>query len=142
MPRRLWMMLHEPRAVTATMIGLWAVMVAIGLSALLAPPMPIAHEMGPTLTVIWAVLLLVGGALGLAGCPTGWWWIERAGVILAGTGMTVYLAVVLSLDYSQPGSRLVQAGIVLLAVGLLVTRWLRISGAQVDPTRGLPRDDH
>ena len=89
--------------------------------------------------LLCAALLLSGGILGGAGCSIGWWWAERSGILLAGTGLFVYLTVVLALDYPQPGSRFVQAGIVLLALGLLVTRWLRISGAQVDPTRGLRR---
>ena len=139
MLRRIWLMLHEPRAVTATMIVAWSVCTGIGLAALVMPPASLAHHIGPLLTVIWAALLLAGGTLGGAGCAAGWWWAERSGILLAGTGLAVYLTVVLALDYPQPGSRLVQAGIVLLALGLLVTRWLRISGAQVDPTRGLPR---
>ena len=139
MPRRIWLMLHEPRAVTATMIVAWLVCTLVGLFALLMPPASLEHHLGPMLTIIWAALLLSGGILGGAGCSIGWWWAERSGILLAGTGLSVYLTVVLALDYPQPGSRFVQAGIVLLALGLLVTRWLRISGAQVDPTRGLRR---
>ena len=139
MPRRIWLLLREPRAVTATMIVAWSVCTGIGLFALLMPSASLEHHLGPLLTVIWAALLLSGGILGGAGCSIGWWWAERSGILLAGTGLSVYLTVVLALDYPQPGSRFVQAGIVLLALGLLVTRWLRISGAQVDPTRGLRR---
>ena len=139
MPCRIWLMLREPRAVTATMIVAWSVCTGIGLFALLMPSASLEHHLGPMLTVIWAALLLSGGILGGAGCSIGWWWAERSGILLAGTGLSVYLTVVLALDYPQPGSRFVQAGIVLLALGLLVTRWLRISGAQVDPTRGLRR---
>lgn len=142
MPRRLWLMLHEPRIITAVTGAAWGVLIGIGLSALLAPPATIAHELGPTLTVIWAACLLVGGSLGMVGCLPGWWWVERTGIISAITGSIIYLIVVLSLHYAQPGSRLTQAGYILLGILLLVIRWLRIRGAQLDPARGLSPHDH
>lgn len=80
MPRRIWLMLHEPRAVTATMIVAWSVCTGIGLAALVMPPASLAHQIGPLLTVIWAALLLSGGTLGGAGCAAGWWWAERSGI--------------------------------------------------------------
>ena len=141
MPRRLWLMLHEPRIITAATGVMWSILIGIGAAALLAPPATISHQMGPTLTVVWAILLIVGGALGLVGCLPGWFWIERVGLILAGTGATMYLAVVLMLHYAEPGSRLVQAGFVLLGIGSLVVRWLRVRGPQIDPTRGLKPHD-
>ena len=137
MPRRLWLMLHEPRIITAATGVMWAILIGIGTAALLAPPATISHQMGPALSVVWATLLMVGGALGLVGCLPGWFWIERVGLILAGTGATMYLAVVLLLHYAEPGSRLVQAGFVILSLASLVVRWLRIRGPQIDPTRGL-----
>ena len=137
MPRRLWLMLHEPRIITAATGVMWAILIGIGTAALLAPPATISHQMGPTLTVVWAILLMVGGLAGLVGCLPGWFWIERVGLILAGTGASMYLAVVLLLHYAEPGSRLVQAGFVILSLDFLVVRWLRIRGPQIDPTRGL-----
>lgn len=137
MPRRLWMMLHEPRVITAATGVMWAILIGIGAAALLAPPATISHQMGPTLTVVWAILLMVGGLAGLVGCLPGWFWIERVGLILTGTGASMYLAVVLLLHYAEPGSRLVQAGFVILTLDFLVVRWLRIRGPQIDPTRGL-----
>ena len=135
MPRRLWMMLHEPRVITAAMGVAWLVLTGIGCAALVAPPVSIAHEIGPLLTAIWGSLLLGGGVLGLAGCLPGWWWIERSGILAAGTGTLIYLVVIVNL-HATPGSRLVQAGFVALALVGLAVRWLRIRAAQVDPTRG------
>ena len=141
MPRRLWMMLHEPRVITAATGVMWAILIGIGTAALLAPPATISHQMGPTLTIVWAILLMVGGALGLVGCLPGCFWIERVGLILSGTGASMYLAVVLLLHYAEPGSRLVQAGFVILSLDFLVVRWLHIRGPQIDPTRGLKPHD-
>ena len=142
MPRRLWLLLHEPRAVTAAMIGYWLLVIFIGLSARISPPGTIAHQMGPALTEVWSAALLAGGLFGLIGCAPGWFWVERVGIMFASTGAVMYLAVVLMLHYAEPGSRLVQAGFVLLGISSLVVRWLRIRGAQIDPTRGLKPDEH
>ena len=128
MPRRLWLMLHEPRIITAVTGAVWGVLIGIGLSALLAPPASIAHELGPTLTVIWASCLLVGGSLGMVGCLPGWWWVERTGIISAITGSAIYLIVV--------PERVEGVGGILLGILLLILRWLRIRGAQLDPARG------
>lgn len=139
MPRRLWYLIHEPRIITAITACYWAVVTAIGVAALTAPPPMIAHQAGPILTTVWACFLLGGGVLGVVGCLPGWWWIERAGIIATGTGAVIYLATVIALHYQAvSGSRLVHAGFILLALISLVIRWLRIRGPQVDPSRGLP----
>ena len=52
MPRRIWLMLREPRAVTATMIVAWLVCGVVGLSALLMPPASLKHHLRPVLTII------------------------------------------------------------------------------------------
>lgn len=139
-PRRLWLLLHEPRVVTAAQSIVWVFWALIGLAAVLAPPMTIAHEIGPTLTGAWAGMLLIGGVLGFIGCVPGWWWVERSGIIATGTGAATYLFVVVSLHYAAPGNRLVQAGFITAAIASLVVRWLRISGPQLDPLRGMERD--
>lgn len=141
MLHRLWLMLHEPRIITAATGAMWAILIGIGTAALLAPPASISHQMGPALTIVWAILLMVGGSLGLVGCLPGWFWVERVGIILASSGAAMYLAVVVMLHYAEPGSRLVQAGFVTLALASLVGRWLRVRGPQIDPTRGMKPHD-
>ena len=136
-PHRLWLLLHEPRVITATQSVVWMIWAAIGVAAVLAPPMTIAHEIGPTLTGVWGGMMCLGGILGLIGCVPGWWWVERAGIIGAAAGATTYVFVVLNLHATTPGNRLVQAGFILLAIASLIVRWLRISGLQTDPTRGM-----
>lgn len=136
-PKRLWLLLHEPRVVTFFQGLVWAIWTLVGLAALTLPPQTIAHEVGPVLTNVWGALLFGGGLAGLAGCLPGWWWVERSGILASGTGAMVYLLVVLNLQATTSGNRLVQAGFILMAVMSLVVRWFRISGLQTDPTRGV-----
>lgn len=142
MPRRIWLLIREPRVITALTGLMWLIVTGIGLAALVAPPLTIAHKIGPWLTVYWGGALLLGGVLGLVGALPGWWWVERSGIAATATGIGIYLAVLIMLQ-AQAGSGsswLVQIGFVLLALIALVVRWMRIRGAQIDPLRGMERD--
>lgn len=141
MPHRLWLILHEPRVITAFQSLVWLLYVAIGFAAIISPPMTIAHELGPTLTGVWAAFLFGGGVFGFAGCVPGWYWVERAGIYLTITGAIAYLIVVGNLHATTVGNRLVQAGFILSAILSLVVRHLRVGNLQTDPTRGMERRD-
>lgn len=138
MPKRLWKLLQEPRVVTAITAACWAIGLGIGIATLLTPPLTIVGTIG-NMTSIMAIGMIIGGTLGLTGCLSGWWWIERCGIIAAGTGIGIYIVTLIALHMTQEGSRLTQLGFVLWAVGSLAARWFRIDGAQVDPLRGRGR---
>ena len=136
--RYFWNGLREPRVQTFFAGLIWATLFHIGVAAILEPPSTVAHEIGPVLTNVWAISFVIGGTLGFIGTLflPDWWWIERLGIISTLTGTLIYLTVVVSLHYAQPGSRLVQAGFILLAILQLLSRWAKERGTQVDPTKG------
>ena len=138
--RYFWNGLREPRVQTFFVGLIWATLFHIGVAAILEPPNTVAHEIGPVLTDVWAISFVVGGTLGFIGTLflPDWWWIERLGIISTLTGTLIYLTVVVSLHYTQPGNRLVQAGFILLAILQLLSRWVKVSGPQLDPTKGMP----
>lgn len=141
MPRRIWLLIREPRVITALTGLMWLIVTGIGVAALASPPLTIAHKIGPWLTIYWGSALLLGGVLGLVGCLPGWWWVERSGIAATATGISIYLAVLIMLmAQAGTGSLLVQTGFVLLALLALVVRWMRIRGAQIDPLREMERD--
>ena len=138
----LWAWVQEPKHITGVMTLGWVIILLTGVSSLMDPPGTITHQLSQPLSVIWAVCFVTGGALGLVGCPPGWWWVERAGLILTVAGGVVYLSIITVLHLVSEGSRLTQAGWVLFGLVMLITRWLRIRGAQVDPRKGLHPDEH
>lgn len=138
MPKRIWQLLQEPRVITAITAGCWAVGISIGVVTLLWPPLTILGMIGH-MTTVMAIGMIMGGTLGLVGCLSGWWWIERMGIIAAGTATAIYAYTLLALHFGSDGSRLTQLGFVLWAAGSLAARWFRIQGAQIDPTRGMDR---
>lgn len=131
-----WRLLREPRAVTAVSGGAWLIVVAVGISALLSPPPTLSHAWGSTITWVWAMPLIMGGLISVAGCLPGWWWVERVGILATGTGVMMYLSIVVILHVCGPNSQLVSAGHIIVILAGLTTRWLQISGLALDPAKG------
>ena len=142
LPVRLWMILQEPRVVTALTTLTWALLGLGGLLALIDTPATIAAKIGSPLTYTWGGFLLVAGVLGFLGAGLGWWWIERAAIAAGVAGSLIYAGIVVSLHVTQSGNRLPQTAFILVVAVSLIIRWERIRGAQVDPTRGMPRGTH
>lgn len=146
MPKRLWRLLREPRRVTAIFGLMWLIVIALGLSALLSPPVSITAQIGPHLTMAWASFMLLGGPIGFFACvilrtPPWWRWLERIGIIAAGTGVAIYLGLVIYLGLSAAtGSRLVQALFVTLAGLLLMVRGALLHYDLIPISRGSARD--
>lgn len=138
--QRVWLTLHEPPIVTATMMVAWVIVALIGLTALIIPPPGIQHVIGPWLTLAWASFLLLGGALGLGGCPKGIWWLERIGITSTILGIVICIIVIASLPNFSTGYRAIFIGFLILAILFMLTRWERISGAMLDPRGGLQSD--
>lgn len=127
----------DPRAVSALCAAAWAAITAAGIAALaLGPPSSIASELGPYLTIAWAGLYLTGGLLAMVGALPGWWYLERAGIILLVVGLVVYDGVVWALHLTAGGNRAPQGLIVGALVLLSLARFARISGPALDPARG------
>lgn len=137
----LWLLLREPRTITAFTAAIWLALGIAGLSALLNQPLTMAAKLSGPLTYTWGAFLLLGGILGVAGCLAGWFWVERCGIIAVATGALVYGAIVLSLHYASAGNRIPQSMFVLAVLLSLPVRWQRIKGAQTDPTKGLNAGD-
>lgn len=145
--RIFWLWIKEPRVRTLLTSFGWLVIAVAGGSALMLPPVSIEHKIGPTMTIVWASLLLVGGSLGYIGALVlhGWWWVERTGIITACTGGLIYFVALLGIHGVSPGNRIPQACFVLFFIIAGVIRYTRIMGSQTDPNPPLwkvirPRD--
>lgn len=112
---RMWWRIHEPRVTKALYAVSYLISVFIGAVTLMRPPTSIETPLGPTLTTIWAALILLGAVGAVVAVFPGWWWLERLGILLVDTGALIYFGVVVTL-HVQAGpesSRLTQAGVIL-----------------------------
>lgn len=124
--RRAWLLIQEPRSITLTMaLGVYLPGLIAGVVWLLS------HGQGPGLRDWVALLLTVGGVVGILGAIPGEWALERVGIIAMVSGWVCHLTVTL-IDprLSDPWD---VAAIVAL-VACLVVRFVR--------TWGVPRNPH
>lgn len=131
--RRLWERVTEPRHMSLIYGGIYTIATLTGIVTLMVPPMTIAGELGPVLTVLWAGLFILGGTLGMLTVLQGLWAWERwgAGLVIAGIG--IYGLVIATLHFTAEGSRLTQLGVLALAAAVFVVRWAMIRGRTYGP---------
>lgn len=135
--RSVWGRITEPRHMKLAYLGIYLLTAVIGVVAVLSPPQPVAGEVGPVITVIWACLFILGGVVGTVAVLPGWWWMERLLAIAPiSLGLVIYMAVVVVLHLQNTAagaSRLVQVGIILLASAPFTVRFLVIREYSYDP---------
>ncbi|WP_353809169.1 hypothetical protein [Agromyces sp. SYSU T00194] len=130
---RLWESITEPRHLKAAYFVIYAVAFVTGSVTLLVPPVTIAGQLGPAITVLWSILFIAGSTGGLLAVFPGWWWAERLSAVLIVTGILIYAIVIGSLHFTHTGSRLTQLGVLALAASPFVVRWLLIRKYSHEP---------
>ena len=135
-PMALWLLLHEPRVITALHLVGYLVLTVGGTLGLISPPSSLQAEWGPLLTSLWGGALIVGGLVALVSTPRGIWWGERIGITILIVGLLMYASIVVFLHLTSPGNRIPQVGVVAYAIVSLLVRWVRIRGVALDPMRG------
>lgn len=125
---RLWETLHEPRAVTALMVGAYVALVMGGVAGLATE-----QHVGPVVTwvstITYASAILAGGL----GAPTAWqgiYWLERlaalAGMFTSCLALTLAAIILVAVDL--PMADLLTPPLALTSVcslGLFATRYAR-----------------
>lgn len=124
-----YMKIAEPRVVRLIQFVIYVGLFIVGLMILGKVPQSLADAAGAQAFVVAFALMLIVGALssGVAVLP-GIWWLERAGLVLLGFGLLVYMVMVVKLNSSPMG--VVVCMILILS---FVQRWLEIKGAQLAP---------
>ena len=128
--RRLWGLIQEPRSVTLAMAA------GYSLAATLGGWWLVTSGGGPSLRDWAALLLVVGGVLGVVGALPGEWALERIGIFAMISGWAVHLTITLT----DPGlSDHWDETAILVLIGCLAVRLIRTWGVPRSPSRGLAR---
>ncbi|ALX66835.1 hypothetical protein [Microbacterium sp. XT11] len=137
--RAAWERITEPRHMKVAYLAIYMLTVVIGVVTLISPPQSIAGEAGPLITTVWAMLFIVGGAIGAITVLPGWWWAERLlaiGPVMLGLAIYLTVVTILHLQSTDAGSsRLTQVGIILLASAPFTIRALVIREYSYEPRR-------
>jgi hypothetical protein len=127
--RSAYMKIAEPRVIRIVQFFIYSLLFIAGILVLTDPPRALQDAAGGELYIMGFSLMLIVGALssGVAVLP-GIWWLERAGLVLLGFGLLIYLVMAIKLQSSPMG--IVVCMILTLS---FVQRWLEIKGAQLAP---------
>lgn len=118
-----WDLLSYPPQVTVLMVTIYVTAAGFGLHALTQP-----ETSGHRGVMAW--LLVHGCALGAVAAPFGWWALERIGLIALGGAIAMRFAVIMGY---MSGDRSLAVAMLILAAGLVATRWVRIRILPHDP---------
>lgn len=132
---RVWAFVEEPKAVTLVQaVGVYTTAIIFGSLSFLSPPRTTSVILGDFIVTSISALMIFAGVIGVVTSITGWWWIERPLAVgflfVAGC---LYLYSVVEAQVLSDGNRWLQLGFVVIALGGLAARWLRIRKANYDP---------
>lgn len=123
-----YMKIAEPRIIRLLQFGVYVCMLLAGTLILIRAPHTLqGMSSGMFIPVLGGFLVLGGLCSGVAVLP-GIWWLERAGLMLLGFGLLMYMVIVLWLNSSPIG--------VSMSIAFIITfiqRWLDIKGSQLAP---------
>lgn len=135
---RAWLRITEPRVIAVALCVQYVLFSAAGAYAIFEPPASIESEVGQSSMAMLAGLLIFGGAIGGIAALPGIWWLERSAVLAIGLSAALYLVIVLYLQLTQPGNRLLQAAFIASVLLHQVVRWVRIRDRSYRPEAPTP----
>lgn len=128
---KLYLKIAEPRVVRLLHFGIYICMLMAGFGVILHPPRSFEGTLGSFLVLIFGGMLFLGALTAAVSVLPGVWWLERVGLILLITGLSIYTVTIISLNAS-PVTLSIPIGFILT----LVLRWLEIRRYQLAPRKG------
>jgi len=109
------------------------VLVFVGAYSIYDPPASLLLEMGEYAKTVTASLVMVGALFGAASALQGWRVVERLGIAMLLAGSSLYLSIMLIMQFTGYGNWLLQAGFIKFAMVSLISRWVRIRDRVFEP---------
>lgn len=106
----------------------YAFIFVAGIGVITDPPESFKSTIGLSLVYVLASFLTIGPLFGMIAVLPGIWWLERVALIAMGTGVSMYLVMIISM-----GSSLVVIGICIAFITTFIQRWYEIKGSQLAP---------
>lgn len=98
---RAYLLVAEPRAVRLVLFAIYNVFLVAGILVLTQQPENFVEAISVNLVLMFGGFLLLGGVLSAIAVLPGLWWLERCGLLALGTGMLIYLTIVIRVNGSS-----------------------------------------
>lgn len=131
--RSRWLDIPEPRDMSMIYAVLYAVTFTTGIAALVQPPRAIVSQHGAGVMLAMGVLLIVGACSAALGGYATHMQLERVGITICALALACFGYLVLSETVAVVGTRLLQLGVIILALGMFVVRYRSIRGFTYKP---------
>lgn len=124
----LFMKVAEPRVIRIMHFGIYICMMISGIGVIIGPPETLQSVLGHILIYVFGGFVFLGALLSAFAVLPGIWWLERVGIIMLATSMSMYVVAIFALGASVVGI------VVALALTLsFFQRWVEIKDAQLAP---------
>lgn len=133
--RRLWLRIHEPRAVAVVHAVAYVAMLGGGVWSLTHLPPATTQDVGGVAMSLLVGMLATGSAVGAVAVLPGWWWLERYGVMLIMGALAAYVLIVATTLTGTLPSRMHGVSLIVALVCHLIVRLIRIWERPYDPAR-------
>ena len=103
-------------------------MMIAGFGTIFGPPQAWLNVLGHVLIYVFGGFVFIGALFAAVSVLPGIWWLERVGIIMLTTSMTMYTVVIIALGRSP-----VSVAVALALTISFAQRWTEIRGAQLAP---------
>lgn len=100
---RAYLLVAEPRIVRLILFGIYVVFLIAGCFVITQPPESFVETLSEKLVFMLGGFLLLGGVLASIAILPGLWWLERCGLLSLGTGMLMYIVIIVGIKGSPLG---------------------------------------
>jgi hypothetical protein len=130
-------MFREPKMINAAQVFTNLAAAGAGLLAAVGgSPTLLTGQIGPVLSVVVGLVLVVGGVLGSITVLVGNWWLERVALAVVGLGWIMILPAALGFAMTGKSSGVwLVVALIFAALGDVFKRYRRIDWAYLDPAR-------
>ena len=100
---RAYLLVAEPRIVRLILFAIYVVFLVAGFFVVTHPPESFVETLTEKLVLMLGGFLVLGGALATIAVLPGLWWLERCGLLSLGTGMLMYIVIIVGIKGSPLG---------------------------------------
>ena len=133
--RRLWLRIHEPRAVAVLHAVAYVAILVGGVWSLTHLPPTTTQDVGNVAMTLLVGMLAAGSAIGAVAVLPGWWWLERYGVMLIMGALGAYVLIVATTLTATLSDRMLGMSLIVALICHLIVRLVRIWERPYDPAR-------